>query len=362
MSSDYTGSTGTTTLTIPLPDDGDRPSAQLFRDAFEPIIDTLADLDARSIGDGSGGGSISSGETLEVDGDINVNGPNGDIFIKSGATLTVQSGGDILAQSGSTTTFAAGSTVSVATEVDLISGAILDVNNGGAVNIASGADINVTTGGEINMLSGAVIDMNNGSSMTLASGASIVGSAGSEVDVASSDDIVINGVTGTAFSARHSLTPLQQTLPEAWEPFSGNVGVWVDSAADGASLIAFAIRALPGDVLTDIKVRVTGQVGVSGHAGLPGTPVRATAVTIDVNGAVTPLDAANDPSGSAGAFNTPHDITLNGGSFPFTVTGDPILVTVRSEGDANAEVNKTAILSIRSNGVAHKFRNTVEFL
>lgn len=44
MSSNYTGTPGETILTVPMLDDGDRPSAQLWRQTLEPIVDSLADL------------------------------------------------------------------------------------------------------------------------------------------------------------------------------------------------------------------------------------------------------------------------------------------------------------------------------
>lgn len=365
MSSDFTGTPGAVFLTVPMLDDGDRPSAQLWRQTLEPIVDSLADLDTRT-GGVEGEAILASGGLYTLGGLLTINTnsfawrfDNGETTFLGGSACVFESASSLHLESGADLVVESGGEISVSSggDINLASGADLTAASGAGVTLASGSTLTQVDGATVTL--NGTVSMTASSELNLASGADIVGAAGAEIAVASADDIVITS-PGTAYTARHTLVPVQMTAG-AFEPATGVNGIWVDAVADGASVIVFGIKALPGDIISNIKVRVTGQVGVSGHAAVPATPLRVIATALDVDGAATSLDAVNDPSGSAGAFNAPHDITLSSGSFPYTMTGDTLIVTVRSEGGAGAEVDKTAILSIRVNGIALKFRNVLEF-
>lgn len=299
--------------------------------------------------DGVGGGTYTLGANLIFNGaEVRIGSL---LRVLSGGSLTLDSGsvnlwsGSTTLQSSGTLTVAGTLTLSSSGLLSLSSGADIDMNSGSLLTLDAGADMNIV--GDIHILSGGLIDVQTGGEISF-------------------DDADSLAFADTAYTWSQSLTPQSITwtgTEPAWQQAPTGRG-WVDTQADGASTIVFSLPVLPGDTLTDVFVRLRGQVGVSGHALLPATPVFVILQSVDPDGNTTNIATASDPSLNPAAFNALHNIVLTGGSLPYTVpltgTVENLIVVVRSEGGVGAEADKTVIRSLTGNGVQRGVRRAFE--
>lgn len=323
--------------------------------------------------DGVDGGTYELQDDLVFDGTGVVVIAN-DLRIDPAATLTLQGSLDV--EDAATATVHGALVVADGGTVTLEDGSVQTVADGAQVRVDDGGDLRILDGGTVNLNDGAVIDLNsgaqqtvdfgasidvagnvnvaNGGNVNLANGAKIVLTAsGAEIKLASMSSLKIDA---QAFGGFHTLTPVQRVAGE-WDPYSGLAASWLDNVANGTAVIPFALALTPGDTLSTVVLSLRGQAGVTGHAALPATPVRVILSEIAFDGTVTSIDAANDGSASAAAFNAQHTITLSGGLLPrVVVAGSRLIVTVRAEGGAGAEAGKTLLLGLGFTGIARAFR------
>ncbi len=190
----------------------------------------------------------------------------------------------------------------------------------------------------------------------------LIGSGATEIQLEAADDLTIGG---SYFVFRLTLTPVAITATAGVPDYSCAAGKivpnWVMRVADGLGFATFALPVRPGDTITTVRLNLTGQEGVSGHAAPPAVPPRFALLSVDIYGAVTTIAAANDPVNTVPAYNSSHSITLSGGLLPYVVTNDLLYVSVRCEGGAGSEVDMTSIQSIDGTGLARSFRGPSEF-
>ncbi len=283
--------------------------------------------------DGVGGGSYTLGATLTIAGaDVRFD----DILrIRTGGTLTVDAGGTL--------------------DIDG------DATLGGDFGVLSGADINLLSGGGLNGAGGSLLHMQSASETRFSSGADVNFEAGVDVLIDDLDDLVVDGDSHTYMVC---LSSAYWEFDEAngedfWSLTIGAApGNWVMGrvAASGAQLF-FPLRVDPGDVITNIIVTVDGAVG-SGHAGLPSALPDITLVEGGVGLAVD-IASETDTSGSLGAYEAVHTITLDntttGGIFPYTALTDKFyLLRINGERGTDSEGDELAIMRIRMTVVRNK--------
>ncbi len=166
---------------------------------------------------------------------------------------------------------------------------------------------------------------------------------------------------------RLTMTPqaiaLNTNVP-TWQPVSPPCAGWVQKDVSAQFQISFPINLPVGDTIVDVTVRVDGGGGV-GHSSLPAGADRLTVslVQVGTDGAVTTLASRADQSGSVGAYDIPHSVTLtNGaldsGTMPRLVDDDfTYYVLVAGETGANSIANTTLITSIFGDCIARSYRS-----
>lgn len=387
MSTNYAGSGSTVHTTIPLLDDADRPSAALWRQSFEPIIDSLAALDSgvSSLAIRTTGGTFTLSNHLTIDGGT---GPFewriADVFrVLSGASVTVASGGFINVVSGGTIDLdgtldiGGNSIVRSGVEFEIRAGATLSIEDNGIVTLAG--DMTVTSSGNLfvddlgllSVLDGGVANVEPGGTLNLVTGApggSLVVQDGAAISVEDGGSIdaangsAINVEAGAVITAGDAAGYAYDSVSETWRMatrkaspsggwiVSGSSGVVVDSQADGDACY-FSPDWNEGEVIDSITLLIEGGAG---HASLPsGTNRLRIAVTTynPSTGVTATIADRTDQSASTGAYEIVHvlemsSIAVDSGSMPFTVQSNlQYTLAVFAEEGANA-VSGTEIRSI----------------
>lgn len=387
MSSDYTGTSGTTHTTVPMLDDGDRPSAALWRQSLEPIVDSIADLDSRTGGiagdfvDGTNGGTYAPTNPIVINGDglrstteIAIASPgaivvenNADLRVESGGDIVVETGGDISLQSGAEIIGLAGSNISVNGELAIKTSANLVIENNGDLRVESGGDVVLESGADLIQDDGAVVTLNGTCNMTssgelnLASGADIVCADGAQIQVDDPEDLLINASSMVFHVAMTS------AISNGWDANISPVdGTWIAGAAvgdpDGA--ILFPLKLAFGDTLTSLQMVLDGGYG-AGHPGLFGVfdvPILQL-IRVDEAGDVTVVQAKADASANFAAFDVPHAVTMNSGALPYTnASSDVHFVRVIAEGGVSGVADTTRLTSVNGLSTARSFRRSPEVL
>lgn len=316
--------------------------------------------------------------TLLVSGEQNVTGSlnvANELNIELGGELNVLDGGRIDVEDGAGLHLDAGSECDIDTDVDLAAAATLILH--GTIQALSTSEINLETGSEFNAADGSVITLDGtvnmlfNSELNLASGADIIGADGAQIQVYEPQDLLINFASSTF---RLSLTPVSAP---GWDVDPGT-GCLVMGAAvgdpDGLALFGFPLRV--GDAVTTIRMHIEGGFG-PGHPGAIASfdaPLLQL-IRVSNTGVVTVLAEVADPtgvlpSGSFGAYDSPHTVTLSGatqapgGVMPYTNASntDVHYIRVLAEGGASGVPGTTRVSSIDGTGTARSFRQPFESL
>lgn len=375
MSSDYTGTPGAITITVPLLDDGDRPSAQLWRQSFELIIDSLAEI-ADSLGGGGAPGSAftTAGGTKVLAAPLEVQGADwrvaNDIEVLATGNINVNSGGEI--------------NVDVGAQIDVAG--TLNVTSTGVVALTSGAQLNgfVTanlafeTATELLFASGSSIAFASGSDVSGTTEANLIFSAATELLFTTGSSVTHEGGATLAFAdmADLAIDDDSTTFEVALSPIAvqGNAALgtefWEFQAASHWEQIdvgsnremVFPLRVNAGDTITAITVHVRGGYG-AGHSLLPAGADRLSVsvfVVDPVTGDASLQAQKFDASGSVGVYDAAHTITLTNGSLdsgtmPF-VAGPLYYIVIAGETGANAIASTTGVFRINGVCTARSYR------
>jgi hypothetical protein len=304
------------------------------------LFDAVSDALVAAV-DGVGGGMYTLTDPLVFTGDgvfIGAAGSltiEGDFGIASGGAAAVGSGGSFQCQSGSDFIVASGTDVDWAADVDVQAGSVW--------TFASTAE-QVFAGG-------SVITHESISGERYESGA-----------ICLLEDIDGLRVDTDGFTWVSTMTPQLITSAAGVPDWAANAaGVYIQTAVDGSDIIGFALPMLPGDTITTVTVRVTGQVsGGAGHAATPANPPVVQLITVSDAGAVVVVATATDAV-TFPTYDSPHNIVLSGAGFPFTIPANlRVLVRVTGENGANSVAGTTAVLWVDGTGQANHIRNTTE--
>ena len=158
------------------------------------------------------------------------------------------------------------------------------------------------------------------------------------------DKISLTGTTNIALASR-SITRHQSmaggfTTSGNWTERS--YGVWRNTASGG--VMEMALDDLPSrGTLTAVYMR---WVGASGHGALPTLP-NFELFRVDEDGAATSLGTATDGSGSVGAYEVAHDVSLTGLSEALDGAAQRYWITVTGELGGNFVAN-SEMVSLRA--------------
>lgn len=345
--------------------------------------------------DGVGGGTYELDDALVFDGDEVQFAATGRVL--SGGFFRVDSGGSLILASGATVTLNAALDVngnvdldaaatltvhgeialatSGAGELSVASGAIINVNSGGRVDLNTGSELNVEgtahvdvegsievlATGNVNVHSGGNVNLESGADLIVKSGANLVSQAGGSVTIEDSSDLVINDA---AEGWRLTMTTAFHDGIVPWSPTTDASGLagWVQSDVAARRRIMFALPIPPGDTVSDVFVRLSGDPsGGAAHGGvLPTNVPTIELVSVDINGAITVHATKDDPTAGVG-YDAAHNVILQNGSLtsgamPHVATADPLYVRVRGEQGGSAVAAKLTILSVSGNAIARSYR------
>lgn len=175
--------------------------------------------------------------------------------------------------------------------------------------------------------------------------AAITATTGNITTVASTTGNITTVNSTTVNSGSFALTSLvtdvrvMNTTPSAnpawWE--ATTAGQWTNLSL-GTSLV-IPLQVPNGATLTEVEVRITGAAA---HAGLPGTMPSIIVRRFDTSsGLGFTLGSATDSSGTVGAFQSSHSITVSGLSHTIDRTINRYYVQLIAENGANALVGAT---------------------
>jgi len=317
-------------------------------------------------------GTLQLSGVQDVTGTINVD--DGAVFnVLDGGQIDVLDGARVDVRSGAGLHLDAGAECDIDTDVDLAAAATLQLH--GTIDALSTSEIILESGAELTAQDGSIITLNGTVNMTftselnLASGADIVCADGAQVTIDDPEDLLINFASATF---RLSLTPVSAP---GWDVDPGT-GCLIMGAAvgdpDGFALFAFPLRI--ADMVTTIRVHIEGGFG-PGHPGAIGSfdaPV-VQLIRVSNAGVVTVLAEVADPvghpvTGSFGAYDTFHTITLSGasqnvgGAMPYTNTsnGDMHFIRVLAEGGASGVSGTTRLSAIDGTKIVRSYLQPFE--
>lgn len=305
-----------------------------------------------------------SGSSVTVDGELILSvadgaSLSGALTVTNTGSVTVAAGGELILQDGADATIELGATLTVD------DGGLIDLDGamtvGGAITVLSGGAITVDTFGIIEIDNGGDLIVRNLGDMLVETGGQVTFESGAELAIANPEDVTIDDAS-VVF--RVDLTPAQITetggVPD-FRPFVPGLPTWLMTNATADGFIVFKVKVQPGDVITTMRVLLRGEGGgvAAGHSGVVGTPPRATLFEMTPTGTSNVIVQANDPVAYP-AYDNDHAIPLAGGLLPYTVTGNPLYISIRSEGGANAESDTTLITDIDGTLLARRFRGLTE--